>query len=327
MEIIGRDIEAGIGLEASRGVARTTAEKWFKKVNATIFPKFEYAVDDNSHGVLEESDNRRVTKKWIEGDLEGILHADAIGYILVNLLGSGAETTLDTGVYQHVYTVQQSIEHPSLSLFTKLGGIKQSVFNGAMVNSLNINASQNDFVRFSANFMAKEGVVNSDTPSYDTEYDFIAKDITIKMADTEAELAAASAISIKDLDITIEQGLIKDDVLGSYYPDDIYNSKFSIKGKFTKNYSDTVFEILAAGNSSKYMKITIEGEADLGGGNHPKLEFLLYKGMITNWEPGGANDELVTESIEFTGFYSDTDEAAVEVTLVNKTDEFDVASA
>ena len=322
MEIIGRNIEVGLGVEKVRGTSQLTAEKWVKNVTANIVEKAEHAIDDNSHGVLEDSDNRRVVRKWIEGNLEGIAHADVVGYLFYNLYGGVTSSVVAGVVYSHLFELAQTIQHNSLTVFAKDGAVQQLSYDNGMVGTLEINASVNDYVRFTSGFMAKEANSNADTPSYDTEYDFISRDITVKVADTEAGLSSADATKIKDLSVTFDNGLIADQVLGSYSPDDIYNSKFSIEGSFSRNFDDTTFKDLFLADTSKYMEITIEGAVDIGGANHPSITLVLNKVKIMNWDRSGGNDELVTETIDFKAFYNETDGEASKLTLQNLTAEY-----
>jgi hypothetical protein len=324
-EIIGRDIEVGVSVENTRGTAMTVAEKWLKKVVCNITNKAEHAVDDSSHGDLADSDNRRVVKKFIQGGLEGIVHADVLGYFLYNLYGAVSSSNVAGSVYDHEFTLGQSVEHPSLSLFVKDGSVQQLVFNNAMIGSFEISAAVDDFVRFSAAFMAKDEANNTDTPSYDTEYDFIGKDITVKIADSEAGLSAATALKIKELTVSFDPGPIMDHVCGSYTPDDIYNSKMSIEGSFVKNFTDEVFKDLYQGDTAKYMQIVIAGEANIGGSNHPTITILLNKVKITGWDRSGGNDELVTENVEFKAFLNLTDNQQSKITVRNLTVEYDQA--
>jgi hypothetical protein len=319
-QIIGRDIQAGVSVESVRGTAKTTVEKWIKNVSAYIVEKAENVVEDSKRGVLEDSLNRRVVKKWIEGTLEGIAQADAIGYLFYNLFGGVSST--GSSVYTHVFNLAQSVSHATLSLFVKKGAVEQNVYNGGMIGKLTLSATIDDYVRFSADFMAKLGASNSASPSYGTEYDFIGKDITIKTASSEAGLAGATATKIKSLDIEFNTGLIVDHILGSYTPDDILNGKLSIEGSFKKNHIDTTFKTLYEGDTSQYMSITIEGSADIGTGNHPTITILLTKAMVMDWTISGGADELVEEEIKFKGFYNTTDSKACQVTLKNLTSEY-----
>jgi len=323
MEIIGREIELGIAIESSRGTAKTTADKWGRKVDANVVERATHVVDDSTRGRIEDSEGRRVVQKFIEGDVAGILHADVIGYLLANMYGVVNTTTVTGAVKSHVFTLGQNIQHPSLTLFAKDGSVQQQVFDNAMINTLEISASIDDYVRFSASFIASEATDNSDAPSYDTEYDFIARDITVKIADTEAGLTGATALKVKDVKVVNDQGLIRDHVVGSYFADDVYNSKMMIEGEFTLNFADQTFKDLYLGNAAKYMSIKIEGEADIGSGNKPTITYVLNKVMFMDWNRSGGADELVTEPISFKAFYNATDSEQSTVTVKNLTASYD----
>lgn len=327
MEIIGRQIELGLGVENFRGNPQSAAEKWLKNVTANIVEKAESVDDDNSHGVMEDSDGSRVTKQWIEGDLEGIVGVDPIGYIIYNLYGSVSTTNPQTGVYNHVFSIAQAIQHASLSIYAKDGGVQQSVFNNCMVGTLNLAAAVDDYLRFSASFMGKQAASNSDTPSYTTERDFIGKDITVKVAATEAGLPGAVAKKAKEISITFDQGLLADHILGQYAPDDVYNSKMAIEGELTLNFADEVFKDLFLAGTAQYMEITIEGAEDIGSGELPSITILLNKMQVKDWSRSGGNDELVTEVVAFKAFYNETDDQQSQVTLNNNTTEYDTPTS
>ena len=321
-KIIGREVEAGFGVEKVRGTAQLTAEKWIKNTTAYIFEKSEVVNENSVRGVLEDSLNRRVVKKKVEGTLEGIVQVDAIGYLIYNVFGA-VSTVDNTGTYTHTFSVAQTNTHASLSTFIKEGAIQQKVFNNSMIGALTINASIDDYLRFNADFIASEGADNTDTPSYDTEYDFIGKDIVFKIADTEGGLAGATATCIKALDITFDQGLIEDYCFGAYNPADINNGKFSIEGTITKNRIDNTFKDLFLSDDSKYMQITITGGTVISGVTYPSITILLNKAMVTDWSESGGADELVEETISFKGFYNATDTESGTVIITNLTSEYD----
>jgi len=323
MKIIGRQIEFGVGLEEVRGTPETVAEKWVKKITATILEKSEKKSDESTRNVLSDSLGTRIIKKWIEGDLEGNLHVDAFGYYLLNIFGTVVSSNVAGAVYSHVFTLANNIQHPALTLFAKDGSVDQNTFSNGMIGVLGISASIDDRVKFNASFIAKAGASNSDTPSYDTEYDFIGRDITVKIADTEVGLVTADAIKLKELSINFDQGLISDHVFGSYNPDDIYNAKMMIEGDFMLNFDDTTFKDLYLADTYKYMEITIEGEADIGGGNKPSITILLNRTQIVEWEREDGADDLSTQPISFKAFYNETDAQQAKVTVQNLTSEYD----
>jgi len=319
MEIVGRQIEFGVATEASRGSAETTADKWMRKVTANVVERATHALDDSTRGRLEDGEGRRKVQSHIEGDVEGILHADVLGWFLANIYGVVNTTTVTGSVKSHVFTLRQNIQHQSLTLFAKDGSVQQSVFSNAMINTLEITAAIDDYVRFSASFLAAVAASNSATPSYDTEYDFVARDITVKIADSEAGLAGATATKVKDLGIKWDQGLIRDHVVGAYAPGDIYNARLMIDGNFTLNFADETFKDLYLGNTAKYMSITIAGEADIGSGNFPTITIVLNKVQFMDWNRAGGANELVTEPITFRAFYNPTDSEQSTVTVKNLT--------
>lgn len=323
MQIIGREIELGVATEASRGSAEATADKWLRKMTATIVERATHVEDDSTRGGLADSDGRRKVQSHIEGEVEGPLHIDALGYFLANIYGVVVTSTVTGSVKSHAFSLAENIKHPSLSLFAKDGAVQQKVFDNAMVSTFEISAAIDAYVRFSAAFIAAGAADNADAPSYDTEYDFVARDITIKVADTEAGLSGATAIKAKDMSVAWDQGLVRDHVYGSYLPDDIYNSKMTITGSFTKNFEDETFKNLFLGNAAKYMSITLEGEADLGSGNKPTLTVILNKVQITDWNRSGGASDLVTEAISFKAFYNATDAEQSTATLKNLTASYD----
>ena len=324
-EIIGRDLEVGVAVEGTRGSAQSSAEKWIKRASANVVVKSEHVVDDNTRGVIEDSENRLVTRKWCEGEVDSSVQADMIGYLFYNLYGAVNSSVVAGSVYTHTFTVEQSVQHASLSIFVKDGSVVQKVYNTGMVKSLEINAATDDLVRMKTVFQAKGEAANSDTPSYDTEYDFIGKDITVKLADTLVGLDTAEATEIKDLTLSWDSGTILDYALGNYAPQDIFNSRFSIEGSFTKNFLDATYKDLYRDDNAKYMEIKIEGGTDIGGGKYPTLTLTVYKAMITDWNRSSDNDGIVTEEVSFKAFYNTSDSKQSQIVLQNLTSEYDTA--
>lgn len=319
MEIIGREIEFGVATEATRGTAETAADKWLRTATANVVERAVHATDETTRGRLEDGEGRRVVQRYVEGDVQGIVHADMLGFLLANIYGAVVSSDVANPVTSHVFNLSQSITHQSLSLFAKEGGVEQNVFHNGMITSLEISATLEDYLRYTASFMASGAAANADNPSYDTEYDFISRDIVVKVATTEAGLSGANAIKAKTVNVTFDQGLIKDHVVGSYNPDDIYNGKMMIEGSMTLNFDDTTFKDYYLNNDELYLSITITGEADLGGGNNPTIELLLNKAMFTEWNRSGDNNDLVTQDISFRAFFNTTDNKQSQVTLQNVT--------
>lgn len=319
-EIIGRQIEFGLATEAVRGTAETVADKWCRSITANVVERATHVTDETTRGGLADGEGRRVVQRHIEGDLQGIAHADMLGYMFANLYGLCVSSQVAaTAVYSHVFNLKETIQHQSLTLFAKDGSVQQSTYGTAMLSSLELTVAVDDYVRFNASFIAALSATNADTPSYDTEYDFIARDVTAKVATTEAGLVGASAIKVKNLSINWDTGLIRDHVVGSYNPDDVYHSKLMVEGSMTLNFEDEVFKDYYLNNDALYLSVDIIGEADLDSGENPQLKVLLYKVQFTDWNRSGDADALVTQEVSFRAFYNATDSKQSQVTINNLT--------
>jgi hypothetical protein len=320
MEHIGRESAVGVAIEGTRGVAETAASKWFKKTSATLLPEVTKIIDDSSFGRLEDAEEARTVREWFEGDVNGVLHADAIGYYLSQMYGEVATTTVTGAVRQHVFTLAQDITHPTLSMFVS-DPVKNEVYNGGVVSSLTIEANTDDYVRYTANVLARSSGTHTDTVELGTEYDFIGKDIIIKMADTFGGLAGAAVVPVKTLNIEYDTGAISDWVFGSTAPTH-YNGAFGITFTLSKNYTNTDFETLYKNNAAKYVSISIKGGNVLAGSNAPELTFTFYKAKVTEYDIDDASNDLREENITFKALYNTTDQKQSQVLLRNVTDEY-----
>lgn len=323
-EFIGRLVNFSLAPELVRGTAEITAERTVRKVTCNLIPRAERVIDDSTFGKLEDAERVRTVRRWSEGDVEGIVHADVIGYFLLNLYGEPESTNVAGSVYDHEFTLAQNILHPTLTFFVKDGEVRQEKIAGGVVQSLELNASTDDYLRYTASFLGKEGASDSsELPSLATEYDFVSRDITVKIAATEGGLAGATALKLKDMSITLNSNAEADWVFGSYSPENIYNKQFSIEGTFTRNFTDETFKDLYEGDGFRYLEIEIKGEADIGGTNNPTITVLLNKVQLTDWSRTSAGDDLVTEEVSFKAFLNTTDEQQSKVTVRNLTETYE----
>lgn len=324
-DFIGRQLEVGVSVEAVRGTAETVATEWLKKISMTVVPRTTKVNDESTRNVLADSLGTRITQKWVEGDLNGNLHADSLGYFLYNIYGQEAVETVEAGVYEHTFSEVTSVTKPSLTLFGKEAGVQQSVFSNCMVGSFELSASPDQYVSFSSSFVGVESASNADTPSYATTYDFVGRDLTLKVAETEAGLAEATALPIKDLTLTWDMALINDFVLGQYTPQDVFNSQVGIEGSFTVNFTDTNWLTLFTTDAYRYFLIEITGSQTIGDASNPKITVLLNRVAVTDRTREDSAGDLVTETITFKAFYNQTDAQQSEVEVVNVTPNYDLS--
>jgi hypothetical protein len=317
---IGREISLGVGVEAVRGTAQPTADRWVRKTTMNVIPRAERVIDDTTFGRLEDAERVRTVRRWSEGDVEGILHADVAGYFFLNLYGEVESTVVSGEVTEHEFTkAPNNIQNPTLTLFTIDGGVRNSKVPGAVVSTLELTASTDQYVRFSTSFLGREAVSSDEEATLSDEYDWVSRDIAVKIAETSEGLAVATPLKLKNLTVSWDNSANADFVFGNYSPDNIYNGAFVIEGSFTRNYTDQTFEDLYTTDAFRYMGIDIIGEADLGSSNNPELHIVFNKIQVTDWNRTSAGDDLVTEDVSFKAFYNVTDEAQSSITLQNLT--------
>jgi hypothetical protein len=321
--IIGRQIDFALAPEAVRGTPEALAERTVRKVTCNLIPRAERVIDDSTFGRLEDAERVRTVRKWSEGDVAGIAHIDVLGYYYLNLYGDVESTSLGDGVFSHEFSLAQNIAHPTLTLFVKDGEVRQEKIGNGVISNFEITVATDNYVRYTAGFLGIEGATDtSEFPALATEYDFVSRDTVVKIAETEAGLPGADALDPKSLTLTTNPNAEADWVFGSYSPQGIYNKQFAIEGTFTRNFRDNTFKDLYEGDDFRYMEIAIEGEADIGGGEHPTLTVLLNKVQITDWSRESAADDLVVETVSFKAFLNATDEQQSTVTIVNNTESY-----
>lgn len=115
MKYSGDLVEIGIGKESARGtvVAPTYGWKW---TGLSVVDKTIMSQDGGRRGRLEDTLNSYVAGTYAEGDLEGPVRDQLVGLVLLALMGQAADSTVESGVYDHVYTVSQSNNHPSITI-------------------------------------------------------------------------------------------------------------------------------------------------------------------------------------------------------------------
>ena len=326
-EFIGKFSELGLAVESVRGTAEDSPEKCLKKIEANFYKNVEKAEDESVVATVVDVNKLKKTQEVYEGEVNMNLHADVIGYLFQNLWGESTTEDLGSGAYKHTFSLLESITRPTLTAFLKDGEVKQEKVSGCVVESLTISGAMDDIISGNFNLRGVKGVDDTSTFSYDQEYDFIGKDVTVKMADTKAGLDTAEATEVKDYEIEMSTGT-QDDYTsdGEYYPSNIYQNNLNVSISLTANYKDETFKDLNDSDNSKFIRITIEGDTDIGGGNKPKVELDFYNAFVEDWERGSSRDEVITQEITLRATYNETEETVGGAEVINKTSGYNTGS-
>lgn len=318
MAYIGRKINVGFWKEATRGTVVAIAS-WTPKTNLDFQQMSEVVNDESSLGVIADSTNSYVTKRWAEGNIEGNVNINNFGYAMLSAFGAviSSETT-GTWAYEHDFTVLESNEHPTLTV-----GIDDPVewdlaFAGAMLESLEVSAEVGGFVTFTASYKSKKEASATHTVTYTTDYTLLARHCGVKLADTLADLSGASNICIQSFSLSINKNLEEDLCLSSIEPVDFNNTQFVVEGSMTLQFENTDQRDNYLEATQKAMRITIEDTGTtIGVSDSPVLEFDMAKVKITEWTKNQGNDDIVTQDVTFKAFYDLSEAQIITGKLIN----------
>ena len=123
----------------------------------------QYVADEQAIGKIEGDIGSLITKRWAEGDIEGLVRDKSFGIILLALFGAVSSAVKETTAYDHTFSVSQSVQHPSLTIYIQhpAGAYKYAL---GMVNSLEITAEVGNFVKYTVGFLSKESAASAESP-------------------------------------------------------------------------------------------------------------------------------------------------------------------
>lgn len=302
-KFIGRRVNVGIGKESSRGTAAAVGFT-VPKMNYTLEDKANKAQSGESFSHIAGSGSQEVVVgRFSEGELEGEVNANSFGLLLLATLGSVTSAAYATSAYKHTFSLSNSNQHTTLTVFTK-DPIGDTAFKGCMVDSLEIEVNPSDIVKYTCGIKGRKGNDWSWTASYAADYKFVGRELTFKVASNTAGLSAASALSLKNLKLTIQKNSDYDWVLGTLEPEDILNKQITIEGMLELNYEDRTWRDYMLNGSTKAVGILLtNGRETIGSAGNPAVYFEFPVVSFSEWESTRDNDDVAGQSIKFTALY------------------------
>ena len=311
---IGRKVAVGVAIEGDRGTAEAAAQHWVKHMKADFYDRQDTIENESAMGVDEKINDSEVASKWADGSIEGKITVDSFGTILSGMFGSPTTTEEGAG-YKHVFEFSDTLG--SLTLFRK-SKVNDKKFAKVTLSSLEIEAKAKEWVMFSSEATALKGVAASSTPAYAEEAEFSGKNVVVKIATTEAGLAAADRILLKSVKSTTDRDVEPYFGLGNEAPDEIDAQTIETGGEFVLRYGDEDFETMWKNNAKVWMSITMTNTAvDLGSGLNPSLTIIYPKVSIRELKLSDDLDKIVDQTLNFTAEYSVDEGKAISVELVN----------
>lgn len=318
----GSDVNLGVAQEATRGTHSTPTD-WVPARTPTgiTVQQEKYLVEETNAAGVDTSASE-IVQKSAGGDLEFNVRNGTLGHFLKSLLGKVTTTSVETGVYKHVFTVDPKAQKPVLSLaLAQEGGAQHYAYTTAGVNSLELRTPINELVNATAQFMAVKEAEHADfTPAFaSTDYYFRHSGVVIKLASGVSGLDSADAISLKEFSNTIEGNVSKNQNIGSVYPNDVLAGRLALSGSFTADYTDKTHHDSFEQGTYQALRIDMtRDDVTLGTSSNPKLTIDYPRVSFESYESDRPLDDILKDNVEFKAHYDASEAKAIEVTLINE---------
>lgn len=316
-KFIGALANIGLAKEAVRGTAESAATFYIPNTSFSVDDKIEQVIDENTLGVIEDAQGANVTHKMAEGEVEGKIGDKSIGLVLYALLGAKAVSGPTDSAYTHTFTVAQSAQHQSLTVFQDDPNQDYKYAN-AMIKTFDLMCELGKFVTYKIGFQSKVGSTGSLTPSYSAENTFLPQHGSFKVASTQAGLDAASAFVIRSFRLTVNKNLQEDNAIGNLNPVDILNTTLAIEGELEFVFNDETFKTQLLADTVQAMRIKLTNtDVTIGASTNPSLQIDLNAVKYSEFTRNFANKDITTATVKFKAFYKLADAKMVTATLVN----------
>lgn len=322
--LLGEKVQIGVGVEETRGTA-VTPQIWVPtKEPDSIHVMADKVLVRETRASGINSQGSEIVQRRAEGEIVTNLRALNIGFFLKSLFGGvqSGGVMAQSGAYDHVFTVDNDPQRPTLTIAKHQGADHQHYkVPLAVVSSIDIEHPLDDLVAATIGIIAKdeEEVTDYGTPSLATGDDYFrAFDVTVKVADTVANLGAASVLATKAFKLSLKNNARPNQNLNNYNPSDILALLFEAGGDLELDYVDETFrDHYAAGDYLAMQLRMVRSDLTIGSSTNPALTFVFPKVSFESYDPDRPIDDILRDKLNFVAHYDDTEEYAVEATLRN----------
>lgn len=316
-KFIGALADVGIAKEAVRGTAESAASFWIPKMGLSYDDVIGAVIDESSIGVIEDSTGQKLVHKSGEGEIEGKIGDKSFGLLLLAMLGSVSTSGPTDSAYTHTFSVLQSAQHPSLTIFQDDSN-QDYKYALAMLTQMEIMVELEKFATFKAGFKSKAGATATLTPSYSAENAFLPQHGVVKVATTQSGLGAASAFNLRSIKLNFNKNVEEDNTIGNTAPVDILNKQFQAEGEFEVVFDDNTFKTLLLNDTENALRLELtNSDVLIGSSSVPKLTVDFHSIKVTEFKRNYSNGDITTATVKFKGFYKLADSKMMTIVLIN----------
>lgn len=311
----GRRGSLALAIEDTRGVPPTSASDYFWVPFATMSFKdtVEEAREEQGLGKIADGDSKFVVMKMGEGEVEAQLYDKALGVVLTGVFGA-IPTPSGGNPYTHTYTLANTNQHQSVSLYWS-DPDRSDMYKLGMVDSFQISVEPSGIVNYTVGFKSKTADEwTAKTPVFTSlGSKFLHQHLQVKLAANIGALSAATPISLKNLEFTVNKNTMFDSVMGTVEPEDVLNQQISVEGTMELNLESDTYRDYMLDGTYRSMEIV------LNGGTSSILTIQMPRVDFSEWEPDYTLNEIAKQSINFKANYDATNALDIisTCTLVN----------
>lgn len=295
-KFVSRRGSLGLAIEASKGTPAIPTY-WLPYVNMTFFDTIDSAAESQGMGNIADQDSFYVTMTSGEGDIESQIYDQGLGYILSSLLGA-KPVSAGSAPTTHTFTLSQTNVPQTLSLYWT-DPDRDYLFPNAVVESVKISVSPGGIVDYTVHFKSKTARNwTHQVPNFTSlGAKFLHQHLQFKLATNLAGLAAASAVSLKNLDLTIDRKSIFDQVMGTVEPEDILSQEISVEGDLQLNLQDDTYRNLMLTGGYQACEIKLLGSAN------SSLDLQFPRVSFSKWEPDMKLTDIAQQKVSLKANY------------------------
>lgn len=285
----GRQVEVGIGIEATPGTA-VAATYYFKWDSFTMQSMVDKVNLTSARGIRTEISGNIINRRYGKGAMECVPTPYNMPYILG--LALGVRTTVtdpdsSEDVYDHTYTIQQlNASMKTATLFVQQGAVQTEKYANVVADTLDLTFAK-DLAKAKVGFIGQYPTTGSMTTSYSVETLFSRNNMTAQFGDSLADAADADVTPLVDFSVSIANATLFDDAFLSGSTDiaagGLVAGPLTIKGSYTLQFADTVELAKYQADTLDAMIATVTGAA-IGDSSHEQIIISLSR-LILNKAP------------------------------------------
>ncbi|MFA6429757.1 MAG: phage tail tube protein [Patescibacteria group bacterium] len=315
----GARIDLGVGKESVRGTG-VAPTYWLRPSEVSVDEKVMRSMDESTRNLIEDSVDSQVVGKLADGEFTLPIRDSSIGLLLLNIFGTdtpAAKSAPKATLYVHSVTVAQSNQHAEITMLLKEANADKD-YALSMLTGMELSIELGKHATAKFGFRSKTGAVQARTATYTAENIFLPNHGVVKFASALSGLTAASGIKVRSVNLKIDKKIEDDRALGSVDPEDILNTTFSVTGEIELVYDATTYVTSLLANTAQALRIDLQNTAvTIGTSANPGLQINLAKVLLEEVSRGFGKGDIVTQTLSFKAFYSDTDSSMIGAVLTN----------